>query len=203
MSSTPDPQSAPVTAPPKKSHYAMTAGDVSVRNIVWALGLTMGVVALVAILFFGVGGKADREIPENSRLDVAQSAARAQETVGFPVAVPATGDEWVARSARVDASKAEPTWEVRYTAPSGSLVSMVESGEVSAPLLSTAVPGAVVDADVTIAGAACQQLQSSTEESQRAVACGGDGWGLIVHGKAAQEELDALAELAISDISPG
>lgn len=187
-------------APPQKSHYAVTKENTSLRNITWALGLTMVVVAAVAVLFFGVGNELDREIPETSRLDVQASAERAQALADFPLAVPATSAQWTAREATFSGADV-PSWQLRYTSPAGELVTMDQTAELSPAALSAAVPGAAVDAQVEIAGAECEQMYSTSDEDLRAVACTGEGWALVVHGDTEQAELEALAGSAIESIA--
>lgn len=191
--------SAPPARPPQKSRYAMSAKDMSMRNITWALGLTMGLVVVVAVLFFGVGWEDEREVPENSQLDIAESAERAQQTASFPVAVPELGDEWTLRSARFSGAD-EPSWDVRYTSPTGSLVAIVQQAEVTPAMLNAAVPGAAQQGTVEVDGVECEELVGDTEDAARALSCSGDGWGLLVHGSSEPGELEEVAGAAIADI---
>lgn len=192
------PNDAP--APRPKSHYSRpTKKNTSLRNIVWALGLTMAIVIVVGFAFFGAGDDAARDTLPGTELDVAASAERAQDAAPFPVAVPDTGQEWEARSARY--SGGQEHWEIRYTSPQGALVSMAQVPEVSAAVLSASVPGAAVQEDREIAGIPCQVLSGGTdEESQSGLSCAGEGWGLLVHGKTDVDELETLAEAAITSI---
>lgn len=212
----PMPSDAPVpdapSAPP--SRYARMAAPTSVRNVVWALGLTMGVVAVVAVLFFGVGNDPQREIPESSRVDVVASAERAQALAPFTVAVPESADgwstdAWTAKQARYTEG-ADPRWSVRYSAPSGSLVTLTQGTAVTPALIQDAVAGARSDGTVEVEGTTCEVYTGSGTgdgddadgegadgESSRALACPGEGWGIVVSGKAEQAELAELAGAAI------
>jgi hypothetical protein len=184
--------------PPKKSNYETRRSDVFLRNIMWALGLTMAVVVVVAILFFGVGKEDDRTVPENSQLDITESAQRAQDQVDFPVVAPDPGEGWSVRSARFSGGE-QPRWEVRMSSPDGALVTLVQSDEMSASTLSSAVPGAVVQDETRIEGAECEVLEGdptgddAAGAATQAISCEGEGWGFVVHGADA-EDVKALAE---------
>jgi hypothetical protein len=190
----------PAPAPRKRSPYAMSKGDASMRNIGWALGLTMACVIVVGVIFFGVGRGVDREIPETSRLDVDASAQRAQEQAPFPVAVPELGSDWTPRAASYSPSE-RPTWELRFTSPANTLVSAVESEELTASQLSAAMPGAAPEGETTIQGTDCETL--SGENGQRGISCEGDGWGILVHGAAEQSDLESVADGVVASIRAG
>lgn len=193
--------SLPSPAPARKSNYELpNKKNTSLRNILWALGLTMAIVMVVGIAFFGAGGTPEQEIPENSQLDVAASAERAEDAAGFPIAVPELDQEWQERSARFHDGE-EPRWQIDYTSPAGSLVTLVESPQVGAAMLSSAVPGATVEEEREIAGTECQVLSGSADGgNQRAVACEGPDWGFVVHGTGEVAELEELATAAIASL---
>lgn len=195
------PASAPAPAP-RKSRYADMA-RTPLRNMVWAMSLTMAVVVLIAIAFFGVGSKDDQETPENSQLDLSETAERARGAVDFPVAEPALGEEWTVRTARLDASDVA-SWEITYTSPDGELVTLTEQEEIGAPVIAAALPGASVEEEIEVEGAQCQVLAtggSSEEELARGLSCAGDGWGILVHGTTDDAELRAVMEASISSMS--
>lgn len=193
--------SLPSAVPARKSNYELpNKKNTSLRNILWALGLTMIIVLVVGFAFFGVGGTADQEIPENSQLDVAASAERAEAAAGFPIAVPELDQQWQERSARFHDGE-EPRWQIDYTSPAGSLVTMVESPQVSPAMLASAVPGATVEEELEIAGAPCQVLRGSSDGgAQRGVACEGESWGFVAHGAGEPAELEELATAAIASL---
>lgn len=202
-SSVPSPQPTVETAAeqaPRSSYELPNRRNTSVRNMVWALVVIMVGVAAAAVAFFGVGTDLGREVPETSQLNVAESAERARDAVDFPVAEPALGTEWTAREARLSA--ADPaSWEIEYTAPSGSLIALEEQAEVGAPMLSEALPGTVVEMETTIDGADCQVLSSETEgQTRRGMSCQGEGWGILVHGDVEDAELRELMEAAIASL---
>lgn len=189
----------------------LTPGDMTLRNVVWALALTVAVVVIAAMAVLGVGREKEPTVPPTSRLDVAASAARAQEQADFPVAVPELGEDWEAREARLGSGE-DATWQVRYTSPSGDMVTLLEGRELSASQISQELPGYTVDGDDDAAGASCQRIlvpssgAGSDAEQEQGFACSGtaDGqdWSLLVYGAAPQDELRSLTEAAISSL-PG
>ena len=189
---------APTGPPPRKSNYQRpTKKNTSLRNMLWALSLTLGVVVIVAIAFFGVGSDQSRETLPNSELDIAASAERAQAEADFRVIVPQLGEDWIGQHARFSGGDSA-SWEIRYTSPQGSLVTLVEQQEVSAPMLSAAVPGAVVESEQQIEGAQCQVLRSSDADQERSgIACQGEGWGFVAHGSGDVAEIEELAAAAV------
>lgn len=206
--SAPPEQAAPTAQPaspaprpqPKSAYELPSKKNTVLRNMVWALALTMAVVVVIGIAFFGVGSDLKREPLENSDLDVSASAERAQRSVPFPVAVPAVGEEWSERSARF-ADGQDPRWVVQYSSPQGQLVTLTEGSEVSAPMLSAALPGSAVEEELTIEGAECSLLSGGEQSSrQLGISCQGTDWGFLVHGDAEQAELEELAGAALTSI---
>lgn len=193
--------SAPAPEPAPKSSYELpNRKNTSLRNILWALGLTMAIVMVVGISFFGAGGTPEQETPEHSRVDVAASAERAEAAAGFPIAVPEPGDSWQERSARFDDGQ-EPRWQIDYTSPQGQLVALVQGPQVSAAMLSSAVPGATVEQERQIDGVDCQVLSGSGDgQGLHAIACDGQGWGLVARGEGELDELEELASAAIDSL---
>lgn len=201
---TPDESSSGLPQPlpqPKSAYELPSRKNTVLRNMVWAIALTMALVVVIAIAFFGVGSTSDRTPLENSELDVAASAERAQDVAGFPVAAPAMGEEWSERSARFTDGDT-PRWQVDYTSPSDSLVTLTEESEVSATMLSAALPGTVVEEKLTIGGTDCQALSGGEDGAETVgISCEGEDFGLLVHGETDREELSALAEAALADIT--
>ena len=145
-------------APQPKSAYELPSRKNTVlRNMVWALALTMAVVVVVGIAFFGVGSDGERERLENSEVDVAASAERAEGVAPFPVALPALGDEWIERSARF-ADGQNPQWVVQYSSPEGQLITLRQESELGAPMLSSSLPGSTVEDEFALGGAQCTAL---------------------------------------------
>jgi len=193
--------SAPAPAPAPKSSYELpNRKNTSLRNILWALGLTMAIVMVVGISFFGAGGMTEQETPEHSRVDVAASAERAEAAAGFPIAVPEPADSWQERSARFDDGQ-EPRWQIDYTSPQGQLVTLVQGPQLSPAMLSTAVPGAVVEQERQIEGADCQVLSGSGDgRGLQAIACDGEEWGFVARGEGEPDELQELAAATIESL---
>ena len=193
---------APVesTPRPKSAYQLPTKKNTRLRNTLWALGLTMAVVVVTGIAFFGVGSNLEREPLENSQLDVAASAERAQDLAPFPVAVPQMGEEWMERSARFTDGES-PRWALEYTSPQGRLVSFVQEGEVSAPMLSAALPGVTVAEELSIGDADCQVLSGGGSGAEQVgISCEGEGWGFLAHGDVERSELEELADAAVTSL---
>lgn len=195
------PERTPAAAPQPKSAYELPSRKNTVlRNMVWALALTMAVVVVIGIAFFGVGSEPERERLTNSELDVAASAERAQGVAPFPVAVPAVGEGWTERAARFTAGAA-PRWHLEYSSPEGRLVTLTEESELGAPMLSAAIPGSTVEEEFELEGARCSLLRGGEQGSiQRGIACEGEDWGLLVHGDAERAELEEFASAAITSL---
>ncbi|MFC7376830.1 DUF4245 family protein [Brachybacterium sp. GCM10030267] len=197
------PENQDPPAQPKSAYQLPTKQNTVLRNMVWALSLTVAVVVIVGIAFFGVGSDLDREPLENSEVDVASSAQRAQAEAGFPVAAPALGQGWTERSARFTGGE-NARWQVQYSSPEGALMTLTEEAEVSAPMLSSALPGAVVEEELSIGGAGCQVLRGGEgDATERGIACQGEDFGILVHGDADPAELRTLTEAALADMEQG
>ena len=187
-------------AQPKSAYELPSRKNTVLRNMVWALLLTMAVVVVVGIAFFGVGSEQEREPLENSELDVNASAERAAGVAPFPVAVPAAGEGWSERSARYTAG-AEPRWTLEYTSPDGRLITLIEESQLSAPMISSAISGSAVEEEFELEGAACSLLSGGEQGAeQRGIACEGEDWGLVVHGDADREALEEIASAAIVSV---
>ena len=195
-------QPADEPAPQPKSAYELPSKKNTIlRNMIWALLLTMAVVVVVGIAFFGVGSEEQREPLANSELDVSASAERAEEVAPFPVALPALGEGWTERSARFTAGT-NPSWKLEYTSPGGHLVTLVEESQLGAPMLSSAIPAGTVEEEFALEGARCSLLRADEQGSaQRGIACEGEDWGLVVHGDADRAALEEVASAAILSLS--
>ena len=191
----------PVDEAPRRSNYELpNRKNTSLRNMTWALGVMMAVVAVIAVGFFGVGRDLGREVPENSTLDVAASAERAATQVDFPVAQPELGEDWTVRSARLDGSD-PAAWTLAYSSPAGHLVSLEQQAEITPQLLSSQIPGSTVQEETTIDGADCQVPTGGGDgATQNGLSCQGEGWGILVHGKADAAELRTVMEASISSL---
>lgn len=197
----PERNTPPEPRPQPKSAYELPSKKNTVlRNMLWALGLTMAVVVVVGIGFFGVGSDLQREPLENSELDVAASAERAQRDAPFTVAMPEVGQGWAERSARFTDGQS-PRWVVQYSDPQERLVTLTQEPEVSSAMLSSALPGTIVEDDLSIDGAECTLLSGGQQDAEQlGVSCEGEGWGFLVHGDAEQAELEELASATLASI---
>lgn len=194
--------SAPAPAPAPKSSYELpNRKNTSLRNILWALGLTMAIVVVVGISFFGAGGTPEQDTPEHSQLDVAASAERAEAAADFPVAVPELDEDWKERSVRFDDGQ-ESSWQIDYTSPQGQLATLVQGPQLSAAMLATAVPGAAVEQERQINGVDCQVLTGSGDsQGLHGVACDGQEWGLVAYGEGDVAELEELVAAASDSVN--
>ena len=195
---------APVPEPrpqPKSAYELPSKKNTVLRNMVWALALTMAVVVVVGIGFFGVGSDLQREPLENSELDVAGSAERAQRDAPFPVVVPEAGEGWTERSARFTDGQS-PRWAVQYSAPQEQLVTLTQETEVTSAMLSAALPGTTVEGELSIDGTECTLLSGDQQGAQQlGISCEGESWGLLIHGAAEQAELEELTAAALASLS--
>lgn len=193
-------------APPKRSHYAVTKQNTSLRNALWALGVTFAVVIVVAMLFFGVGNDPDREIPAESRVDVTASAERAREVAVFPLAVPEMDEGWSARQARFSGDASAPAqerWSLQYTSPTRSLVTLTQAQEVTPAVIQDAVSGARSAGEVPVEGLTCTRYtgeEDANGAAQQAIVCPGEGWGMVVVGRTESAELEELAGAAVRSL---
>lgn len=178
----------------------MTAGDLSLRNMIWALALTIGVVAVVAMVFYGVGRPVDREIPAANRVDVPASAERAQAEAPYSVAVPQLPSRWEPRNARFTSGDA-PQWRLQYTTPGGSLATLTQVPEASATVLNSVAPGARETGSEKIAGHECEMLQGEDSATATVLVCHGKDWDMVITGRDDVAALRPLADAAISSIS--
>lgn len=203
---------------PRPSRYAEMARPQPMRNVLWALGLTVAVVVIVAILFFGVGRDPDRSVPESEQVDVAASAERAQPVADFTLAVPQLPSTWTPKQARFDAGSgggasdggpsdnggapgtSDQRWSIRYTSPSRALVTLTQVAELSPATLQSAIHGAHSTATVQVAGMTCQVLAGDEDPDARipeaGLACDGPKADFVVSGQTDREELTRLAEAA-------
>lgn len=197
------PPSDPSTdkAAPKKRELP-SRKNTSVRNVAWAVGLNLLIVALVAAVIVGLG-RPDRDhvSEKNAAVDITATASRAREALGFPVSS-AQPSGWTVRDARMHAG-APGAWEVRYTSPAGSLVTLWES-TMDQRALATKVPGQVAPGQkVQVAGASCAWLDITEDSSKksgssRGLECQGKGKNLVVFGGDNPEHLRELAQQAMA-----
>ncbi|MDN5900026.1 MAG: DUF4245 family protein [Brachybacterium sp.] len=188
-------------APQPKSAYELPSKKNTIlRNMVWALVLTMAVVVVVGIAFFGVGSEPEREPLANSELDIAASAERAGGVAPFPVAVPAVDEGWTERSARYTAGP-NPRWTLEYSSPNGELITLFEESELGAPMLSSAISGNTVEEEFELEGARCSLLRGGEQgATEHGIACEGEDWGFVVHGDAERAALEQFARATITSL---
>lgn len=200
QSADPEPSSVEPAPQPKSAYELPSKKNTVLRNMVWALLLTMAVVVVVAIAFFGVGSQPERERLANSDVDVAASAERAQDVAPFTVAVPAMEEEWTERSARYTAG-ANPRWTLEYTSPDDQLITLVQESELGASMLSAAVPGSTVQEEFELDGASCSLLRGGEQgTTEHGIACEGEEWGFVVHGATDRAMLEQVASAAITSL---
>lgn len=196
----PEPETVEAAPQPKSAYELPSKKNTVLRNMVWALALTMAVVVVIGIAFFGVGSDQERERLENSELDVAASAERAQEVAPFPVVVPDLAEGWTERGARYTAGT-NPQWTLEYSSPDGQLVTVVQESQLGAPMLSAAIPGGTVEEEFELDGASCSLLLGGEQgTTERAIACEGEDWGLVAHGDADRATLEQITSAAITSL---
>lgn len=190
---------------PRKKREMPTRKNTNVRNLVWAIGLNIVVVALLAVIVVGLGtGSREAQPAQSEGVDLESSAERARDLFDFPVAAPLP-EGWVARSSQVATS--EPaTWQVRYTAPDGRLVTLVQQADMG-PALMSRVNGSVrMREAVSMSGVPCHWLEVDSsgttgakngEGSQVGLACQADASGVVVYGGESRESVRILAEQAV------
>ena len=193
------------TPPPKKSSYASFAEN-STRNVVWALGLTLGVVVLVAIVHFGFGSEVKRETPETSRVDLVASAERAKSQLPFEPAAPSMPEGWSVRQAKMTAG-AQPNWTVTWTSPREAAVQLVQVKDASAEQLNAVIPGARPTGEKAIGSTTCNVVEGSDADAGSAkvtgLVCPAHGSSIIVSGRGQHEELATVATAALSSTGKG
>lgn len=90
------------------------SGPANAKNMVWAIGLNILVVAVVAAIILWPDSK---DFTSRETVDVAASAEEAAGIAPFDPAVPDLGSAWEPRSVHYDSSA--ESWQITYTAPSG------------------------------------------------------------------------------------
>lgn len=190
---------------PKKKREKPSRKNTNVRNLVWAIGLNLVIVAVLAVVVVGLGDSSrDTTADRAKSVNISETAARAQEVVDFPLAAP-TPQGWATRDAKISTNLPH-TWRVRYTAPSGTLVTLVQQQEYS-PALITSTGGTVRAGEpTTIAGKKCDWLEventgsSGSKQSQGpqvGLACHGEASGIVFYGGTSRDTISALAEHAL------
>lgn len=181
-------------APPSKQRRLPTKKNTSVKNMAWALGLNLIVVALIAFVVVGLGRDDKPTASAGSQLtvDVADSASRGQDTLPFPVVVPEVPSGWRAVDARVHGT--EQQWSVRYSAPSG-MATLWEGAQYDAALTQR-MDGSLrtTGQKEQINGADCEWFESP--DGPVGLGCEAADYGLVVSGSANREELLTLMRAA-------
>src|SRR5699024_112501 len=111
-------------AQPKSAYELPSRKNTVLRNMVWALLLTMAVVVVVGIAFFGVGSEQEREPLENSELDVSARAERAAGVAPLCAAVSSAGEGWFVLSVSYRGGW-EMSRSLEYSSPVGRLISLI------------------------------------------------------------------------------
>lgn len=195
--------------PQRKKRELPTKKNTSVRNLVWAIGLNLIVVAIAAVVIVGLG-RNDRDTASSARshVNVGESAARASESLGFRAA-DVEPEGFTVREAKM--STTEPAyWEVRYTSPSGELETLLQArADFSA--LSPRVRGKVTQADYfEIRGTECANLEiqppSSDANADAAkpvsgIECSARETTLIVYGAGDGAEHTKLMQAALDRVN--
>ncbi len=187
-------------SPQRKKRELPTKKNTSVRNLVWAIGLNIIVVAIAAVVIVGLG-RSDRDASSQavSTVNVGESAARASEALGFRAADAEPGG-WSVRDAKMSTAE-PPYWEVRYTSPSGALETLLQS-RADYPALAPRIRGeAAKSGYFEIEGTECANLEiransndNDAENTKGAsgLVCSAGETTLIIYGAGSEKELAAL-----------
>lgn len=190
------------TAQPKKRELP-TKKNTSVRNLVWAIGLNLILVAIAAAVITGLG-RNDRNHAEQSTasINVSESAARASDSLGFTAAAPEP-QGFTARTARLEPSEPK-RWIARYTARDGSMMTLVQSA-VDFPAIAATLNGNVSAGEgLTLHGARCSRFTINLKkESDRdaepvpGLECSLSDSNLVIYGGTTEGEADVLMNAAL------
>lgn len=120
-------------------------------NLLWALAATLGVAALLVLLVTRpdapIGGS-----PQLADIDVAQTAAQAESSLGAAPAVPEL-DGWKPNAARLEPSTDDVTsWYVGYLTPDGDYAGMRQGVDANPTWVSQQVAAARPSGARTIDG---------------------------------------------------
>ena len=195
--------------PQRNKRELPTKKNTSVRNLVWAIGLNLIVVAIAAVVIVGLG-RNDRDTADSARshVNVGESAARASESLGFRAA-DVEPEGFTVREAQM--STTEPAnWEVRYTSPSGELETLLQArADFSA--LAPRVRGKVTQADYfEINGTECANLEIQSPSSDTntdaakpvsGIVCSARETTLIVYGAGDGAEHTTLMRAALDRVN--
>ncbi|MGQ4518311.1 DUF4245 family protein [Dermabacteraceae bacterium CCM 9520] len=170
-----------------------TRKNTSVKNMVWAIGLNLAIVIVVAALvaFPREGNKYIQ--PE---VDVADTARRAQPVVDFPLVAPQTPQGFTVRQAKL-ATGTPVSWTLRYSADAKPL-QLVERKEATAGLVVDTLGKASSQGTVELDGVKCERF--SGEAGHDALQCAGKGWAFIASGTGGPENVEKLARAAIASL---
>lgn len=195
--------------PQRKKRELPTKKNTSVRNLVWAIGLNLIVVAIAAVVIVGLG-RNDRDTAASARshVNVGESAARASEPLGFRAA-DVEPEGFTVREAKM--STAEPAyWEVRYTSPSGELATLLQS-RADFSSLASRVRGTARQADyLEFGGTECAKLDIEVQstkpkgkegEAVSGLVCSAQDTTLIVYGAGDGAEHTTLMRAALDRVN--
>ena len=198
---------------PRPTREVPNRKNTNVRNLVWAIGLNLVIVAVLAVLVVGLGDPRDSTQGDTAvpPVELAASAERAHEVLGFAIAAPEP-DGFTPRAAEVNTSEPH-TWRVRYTSPQQRLITLVQQ-DTDGPALMAEIDGVIRTADTeNLQGATCTWLDlelrgrgSGPTAGSRATHEGKDAGlvcenGLLVFGGASREDVQRLTEAALADIN--
>lgn len=137
------PETAQETADRKAAATAAYRSSKTFRNLVVALLVTLGVVAVVVL------GVPRGSLPDPAPVDVAASAASASASLGRTLIVPVVPSDWRANSARLEGDM----WRVVY-APSDGFVRVAQGLDAPEGWASRVLGGFAPTGTTTIAGIA-------------------------------------------------
>lgn len=181
-------------AAPKKRELP-SRKNTNVRNLVWAIGLNLVIVVLVAAVIVGVG-RNDRDLSSSaqSQINLGESAQRASESLGFE-ALRVIPENWHPTKAQIESLEPK-IWSVKYSSSEERLVSLLQS-DADFALLEAKLPGTlqVIEGESLQLPSSCQlyellvESNSPTKAQQRAVACALKDSNFIAYGVAEEATL--------------
>lgn len=182
------PETPEETADRKAAASATYRSSKSLRNLIAALLVTVGVVAIVV---FGVPRG---EVAPPPAANVAEAAETASAALGMPVLAPATPEGWRPNSARVE----DGTWRIVY-APEDGYVRLAQRPNAEPEWVTVTLDGRAPTGEVTIAGVTWDEYDlSGSDDVTYALATQIDGGTVVIYGATSPETASVLA----TDVAP-
>ncbi|MFT4050951.1 MAG: DUF4245 family protein [Microbacterium sp.] len=185
------PETAQETADRKAASSAAYRSSQTFRNLIAALLVTVGVVAVIAL------GVPRGTLAEPEPADVAAAAATAEASLGHTLLVPEVPDDWRANSARIEGDM----WRVVY-APETGFVRVAQGIDADDAWVSQQLGGAAPTDTVTIDGIEWDEYEiatsASTDAISYAIATDAGADTVLIYG-ATDADTAAIAATGVAD----